>query len=493
MSLEDTLHRLEEERLSAGILLAFRRPVPVPTREQIEAAEERLGVRFHPDYRLFLERASHRLFGPLEPAVVSLPGSEIDLVAVAERGWKAGVPRRLLPICEHGKTFFCLEDDGAVVHWQGTLDGAQTWPDLASWLEQAARYELLEPTGDRRVDEILKGVIGVFEAQFPGRVESYYLEGSHGGEQAVTTSDIDLTLLFKTQPDALETRRIARAREACQRLCPQLDIRVRGLDLARRFGAYSFNVRGRLLRGREVRDQVPLLPLEDYLRTCLHAPYYFMCANLRGRRGLPFPLAYPDPEGEFFGYDTPLRRTLDGVERPGTKDFVVAIVWAARALALLVARRHLSARNSDGVRLYREWVGDRWTPLLEEILEQCRNAWGYLVPEDAAARRRLRQLCADALGFENHYLERYKGYLIEQLERAGEPRSYWLGLGAELGTAGADGAGLDETTPRLFALGRLEQLRFDDPAVTAAIERARSSGHEAVRTAAEKALERLAT
>src|SRR5690348_16432064 len=56
---------------------------------------------------------------------------------------------------------------------------------------------LLSPTGDRKVDDILRGAIGALEALFPGRIGGYYLVGSYADGSFVPASDIDLVPIFR--------------------------------------------------------------------------------------------------------------------------------------------------------------------------------------------------------------------------------------------------------------------------------------------------------
>lgn len=55
---------------------------------------------------------------------------------------------------------------------------------------------LLDSAGNREVDNILRGVIGIFESVFPDRIRGYYLTGSYTDGTAVPASDIDVDILF---------------------------------------------------------------------------------------------------------------------------------------------------------------------------------------------------------------------------------------------------------------------------------------------------------
>ena len=54
-------------------------------------------------------------------------------------------------------------------------------------------------SGSQSVDDALCGLIGIFELRFPGRVRAYYAEGSYADRTAISTSDIDLVLIFNQE------------------------------------------------------------------------------------------------------------------------------------------------------------------------------------------------------------------------------------------------------------------------------------------------------
>jgi hypothetical protein len=52
-------------------------------------------------------------------------------------------------------------------------------------------------SGSQSADNALRGLIGIFEMLFPGRIRAYYAEGSYADRTAIASSDIDLVLIFK--------------------------------------------------------------------------------------------------------------------------------------------------------------------------------------------------------------------------------------------------------------------------------------------------------
>lgn len=113
-------------------------PTRLPTEEEVAAMEGQMALRFHPDLRRFLMRASDVNYGTRACVVLTKPDSHRFLPRVCENAWGAwGVPRDLVPVCADNANFYCVAPDGQVVYW-GHDDGeaTETWPSLAAWIRQ---------------------------------------------------------------------------------------------------------------------------------------------------------------------------------------------------------------------------------------------------------------------------------------------------------------------------------------------------------------------
>ena len=113
------------------------KPLRLPTEVEVDEAENSLGLKFPEDYRRYLLEASDVVFGTLEPAIVTPDAGHLDLVEMAESAWEEmELPRELLPFCEDNGDYYCLSTDGTVKFWShnGTTD--ESWPDLATWIEE---------------------------------------------------------------------------------------------------------------------------------------------------------------------------------------------------------------------------------------------------------------------------------------------------------------------------------------------------------------------
>ncbi|HEY7091673.1 MAG TPA: hypothetical protein VH393_00745 [Ktedonobacterales bacterium] len=304
---------------------------------------------------------------------------------------------------------------------------------------------LIAATENALVDALLHEIVTHFEAAFPGRVRGYYVIGSYSDASSVSTSDLDLDIVFKRRFESDDERE--RARDLCATLQAQteieLDLDIGDEESLRDGLSPNLKLAGLCVYGEDIREQYPILPIGAWTRDRMHTSYYRL-GSLFGRTApVRAPLTYPDPAGEYYGYDRRSIRIADGSLAPSTRDLIRATGWAATALIALRAGRYV-ARKSECHRMYQEFIGDDWAPLLEAIHEDCWQRWNYRIPTEPTDRALLRHLCARTLDFENAFLATYKIYLL-----------------GELRSADAEG--------RRFAHETLARMPFDDAEVSRAL------------------------
>jgi len=156
------------------------------------------------------------------------------------------------------------------------------------------------------------------------------------------------------------------------------------------------------------------VPLDTYIEEVIAASDFHLSLIRGGRAPLTFPLVYPDPGGAFYGYDF---RSSPQHDMATMRLFVSIVCWAATVI-VAVRTGHDAASKSEAVRLYREHIGDAWARFVSDVYATCKEAWGYLIPDDGEQRRHLRDLCGRALEFENHHLSVCRDYLLSQLHSA---------------------------------------------------------------------------
>lgn len=352
-----------------------------------------------------------------------------------------------------------------------TAAGTRSEPEPAGGLPESTG-QLRESTGDPAADRIVRGVIGVFAQAFPGRVRGCYLRGSYATGTRIADSDLDLFVVFQDRfpDDRVEARRAWAVARSCALLSPVLlEILVVSEQQLQQPDnhALALNLKHatRLLSGSDIRPDLPELQPDAYLRSTVDAPYasYAYPVQRRDLPALAYPLRHLDPEGPFFGFDQWRIPGPDGTDVPSTKLLVGTVGWTATAIVVLQTGRYVPDKRASAD-LYREHVADQWTGLVVGVHELCRDRWHYRIPATGADRRRLRELCDRALVFQNHYLLRYREFLLAELRSAGAPdRQRW-------------------------AAHRLGRLQFPDREVIGALQQLRTTGEAAVRATAAAAL-----
>ena len=66
---------------------------------------------------------------------------------------KQGVPAELLPFCESDGDYYCLKTNGRVLYWSDEGSINESWPNLATWIQQVWMEEQEEQDEDEEPEE----------------------------------------------------------------------------------------------------------------------------------------------------------------------------------------------------------------------------------------------------------------------------------------------------------------------------------------------------
>ena len=326
---------------------------------------------------------------------------------------------------------------------------------------------LLQSSGNPAVDQAIVDVIAAFEQTFPGRVSGFYALGSYADSSAITTSDIDLTIIFSGAFASDEERdtaqRMATTCAAASLL--ELDIELDDEASLALGASPQFKLGSALLYGDDIRARVPLVSLTWWTRDRMHSSWWRVARLFARPAVITPPLDYPEPAARYLGYTRRPVRLPDGRMEPGTRDLIRLTGWAATALLAHQCGVYV-ARKGESHTLYRQQIGGEWADLLDDIYALCRLRWSYRIPPDPAEQEQLRAICAQTLDFERHFLAIYRPYLLDELH-------------------GADPAGA------LFAAEMLQRAPLCDPVVIAALATLAERDGEPVAPVARAALAKL--
>lgn len=278
-----------------------------------------------------------------------------------------------------------------------------------------AEVRLVASTGDPWMDKLVHDVVDGFLSALPNRLRAVYVLGSYADETALPTSDLDLVLITADRLRYGEQGRIAAlcATWASQ-ASGELDIEVEEEAALRAGISPTLKLGSRLLWGEPIVQRLELVPLTRWTRDRMHSSYWRLAGLFSRPMPLSIPLEYPDPSDEFFGYARRLTRLPNGQQAPGTRDLMRAVGWMATALLAYQARQYVPTKRQCSS-LYREYIGDEWATLLDDMTKWVRSAWEYCLPDAPEDRIRLQTICARTLGFENHFLRLYRCYALAEL------------------------------------------------------------------------------
>jgi predicted nucleotidyltransferase len=273
------------------------------------------------------------------------------------------------------------------------------------------------------VDEILRHVVGAFETTFEGRVRSYYLTGSFADGTAQPFSDIDLSLLFRGGLAAAEEEAAFKlTRECAEASTSELDVATLGDPIVYPLRVTGIKLGSHLLYGEDVREAMPLPPLEEYVRHAMDLTFRLISGFRGPDATLSVRAAVPDPGAEFLGYITGGATTGRGTTAPSTKNLVVTTGLMATSLLAAGAGCYVGGKR-DAIRMYRALIGGPWAEFLEEIHTSCRDRWEYRLPGAPEERRHLSGLCRRMPVFESYFLTAYREHLLAEMDRGEENRT----------------------------------------------------------------------
>lgn len=277
-------------------------------------------------------------------------------------------------------------------------------------------FSLLTTTTEKHVDTVIGGLVGIYELVFPGRVRSYFIMGSHTDNTAVSLSDVDLYIVFKANfRDAAERELAQQLARQCGRLSTvRLDVVPRSeADFATEHSVMLTALKkgSLLMYGEDIRDQIPLPDVDAFTKDVTDGALHFIAKIMRGVDQVALPLNYPDPEGEFYGYDYKrISAWYPATIHSGTKELVSLVGRISTAIIALKAG-YLTGSKREGIKKYHELVGDHWGGVIDSVYEHCKMRNRYMISQEEDERRELRALCEDVLALENHYMALYRAYL----------------------------------------------------------------------------------
>ncbi len=108
-------------------------PLTLPDDELLVEIEEQILIPLPSEYKEFLLQVSDVVYGSIEPATVTDPQSHTYLPELAAYAWSIGLSRELIPICQLGDDYYCIEQDGTIVFWTHQSIDEESWDSIWQW------------------------------------------------------------------------------------------------------------------------------------------------------------------------------------------------------------------------------------------------------------------------------------------------------------------------------------------------------------------------
>ncbi len=125
--MEDVIDALRENAIPQTF------PLDLPDEDRLVEIEEELLIPIPYSVRLFLLSVSDLILGSIEPVTACDPNTHTYLPEVTAQAWADGLPRDLIPICQVGADYYCVDQNGEVWLWaEGALE-EESWEDIWKW------------------------------------------------------------------------------------------------------------------------------------------------------------------------------------------------------------------------------------------------------------------------------------------------------------------------------------------------------------------------
>ncbi len=258
--------------------------------------------------------------------------------------------------------------------------------------------------------ENLPNIINIIAAKIKNDNFSCYLTGSYANHYSIESSDIDLTVIYNENMNALDLKRLFEYH------IPEIDLTLlannqitnqndpSSYDVYRE-GVLSAKLAGKLIFGKDLLKDLPVPTLDDYIKLTSRMPLYFSgkVRNTVLQSEIKH-LSYPDEKDEYKGY----LYSAKGISNLSTKLLISTYTWiATSALALRYGKFACNKRQS--IDLFKKHDPEKGR-YLDYVFTTCRNLWYYRIPTSHKDKLLLQSFCRNLLDWENTYISELNSY-----------------------------------------------------------------------------------
>jgi hypothetical protein len=126
---EEVIDAIRENAIEQSI------PLDLPTDDDLVIIEEQILMPLPYSFKQFLLTVSDVVLGSLEPVTASDPYLHTYLPEVTAQAWADGLSRELIPICQVGSDYYCINQNAEVMFWvNGELED-EHWESIWRWAQ----------------------------------------------------------------------------------------------------------------------------------------------------------------------------------------------------------------------------------------------------------------------------------------------------------------------------------------------------------------------
>lgn len=124
---EDIVDALRENAIPQSF------PLELPDHDMLVVIEEEILLPIPFVVRQFLLTVSDIVYGTIEPVTAADPNSHTHLPEVTAQAWADGLPREYLPICQVGRDYYYVNENGDVHFWVDGETDEEYWENIWVW------------------------------------------------------------------------------------------------------------------------------------------------------------------------------------------------------------------------------------------------------------------------------------------------------------------------------------------------------------------------
>lgn len=236
------------------------------------------------------------------------------------------------------------------------------------------------------------------------RIISVYISGSYANDYSLNgISDLDLLLLVDNPPkDFLD-----KVLEAAGPQDVELDLCILAVSdlyehpdsIAVRESVLSSKLCGLLIYGEDLLKDWQIPPMEEYTQRTVEMVFMFI-RRAHGDDCDMMQLQYPDASDPYMGYSV----MRNG--KPSTKQLISLYTWIATA--------RLADRNGIYCGCKKQCINQSlqhldadFSEVLGEVYANCREKWGYKIPDNPQEQIVLAKYCKALLKYEQDFANQY--------------------------------------------------------------------------------------